>query len=177
MCSCNVSDCSILSLILSSRLFFANVPQEVDENQMRTIFESFGALRGIQMIRPPGSTTHKGYGFLEYYDEECASVALASMQEFPLGARTLQVKRAQTRAGPDPTTDPYARVNAAQQAQARMAAANISGLGSMGSSSDRLGDVQVATQGERVELMRRLEATRGAGMYGISIGVFIGCLY
>jgi RNA recognition motif-containing protein len=135
------------------------------------VFEVFGALRSLQLVRLPNAAQHKGYGFVEYYDDDSAEVALASLQGLAVGGRVVEVKRAQSVPNLPDNGNP-ALINPQQQHQARIAAqqgmqsaaAVAASAGPVLATGDsgRLGDVQVTSQSERVELSRRLEASRNA---------------
>ena len=60
------------------------------------MFEAFGKVVSCTLVPDAEPTKHKGYGFIEYENQQSASDAIASMNLFDLGGQYLRVGRAIT---------------------------------------------------------------------------------
>lgn len=63
---------------------------------MRTAFSPFGAIMKIDMPHDAQSGHHKGFAFIEFEEEDAATLALATMDAFPLAGRRIKVSRPQS---------------------------------------------------------------------------------
>ena len=61
-----------------------------------SVFEAFGKVVSCTLVPDAVPTKHKGYGFIEYENQQSASDAIASMNLFDLGGQYLRVGRAIT---------------------------------------------------------------------------------
>lgn len=61
-----------------------------------SVFEAFGRVQSCTLAPDTMPGKHKGYGFLEYENQQSATDAIASMNLFDLGGQYLRVGRAIT---------------------------------------------------------------------------------
>ena len=61
-----------------------------------SVFEAFGKVQSCALSPDTLPGKHKGYGFVEYENQQSASDAIASMNLFDLGGQYLRVGRAIT---------------------------------------------------------------------------------
>ena len=61
-----------------------------------SVFEAFGRVHSCALAPDTMPGKHKGYGFLEYENQQSATDAIASMNLFDLGGQYLRVGRAIT---------------------------------------------------------------------------------
>ncbi|CAL5098395.1 unnamed protein product [Urochloa decumbens] len=70
-----------------NRLFIGNVPQDWTEDDFKNAVEEVGpGVLKVNLPKAPRSDGHKGYGFIEYYNQACAEYAREKMStpEFKL---------------------------------------------------------------------------------------------
>jgi poly(U)-binding-splicing factor PUF60 len=93
-----------------NRVFVSSIHPDLSELDVESVFEAFGKIKYCRLstntINNNGSTfsmakgvpgsKHKGYGFIEYENQQAASDAIASMNMFDLGGQYLRVGRAIT---------------------------------------------------------------------------------
>lgn len=79
-----------------NRIFIASVHPDLDEEDIKSVFEAFGPILYCRMAQGNSLHTHKGYGFIEYANKQAADEAIASMNLFDLGGQLLRVGRAIT---------------------------------------------------------------------------------
>ena len=63
----------------SMKLFIGQVPREMDEDALRPIFEGFGQILEITVIRDKISASHRGCAFLTYENRKSAELAIAQL--------------------------------------------------------------------------------------------------
>ncbi|XP_056382740.1 probable RNA-binding protein 23 isoform X3 [Hyla sarda] len=73
------------------RLYVGSLHFNITEDMLRGIFEPFGKIENIQLLREPESGRSKGYGFITFVDAECARRALDQLNGFELAGRPMKV--------------------------------------------------------------------------------------
>jgi len=79
------------------KLFIGQIPQTFGENELKELFEPFGEIYRLNLLKDKTTGEHKGCAFLVYYDNESAKRAQTKMHESKTlaGARhPIQVKPA-----------------------------------------------------------------------------------
>ncbi|CAI0473493.1 unnamed protein product [Linum tenue] len=76
------------------RVFVGGLPYYFTEPQIRELLESFGALRGFDLVRDRETGNSKGYAFCVYQDVAVTDVACAALNGIKMGDKTLTVRRA-----------------------------------------------------------------------------------
>lgn len=79
-----------------ARIYVASVHADLAEDDIKSVFEAFGKVRSCTLAPDTMPGKHKGYGFLEYENQQSATDAIASMNLFDLGGQYLRVGRAIT---------------------------------------------------------------------------------
>lgn len=79
-----------------NRLYVASIHQDLNEDDIRSVFTAFGKITACDLGREIGSKKHRGYGFIEYEHLQSALDAISSMNMFDLGGQLLRVGRAIT---------------------------------------------------------------------------------
>lgn len=79
-----------------NRLYVASIHQDLNEDDIRSVFTAFGKITSCELGREIGSKKHRGYGFIEYEHLQSALDAISSMNMFDLGGQLLRVGRAIT---------------------------------------------------------------------------------
>nr|KAJ0191713.1 hypothetical protein LSAT_V11C800389840 [Lactuca sativa] len=81
----------------SDRIFVGGLPYYFTEVQIRELLESFGPLRGFDLVKDRDTGNSKGYGLCVYKDQEATDVACAALNGLKMGDKTLTVRRATIR--------------------------------------------------------------------------------
>nr|KAJ0211644.1 hypothetical protein LSAT_V11C400185650 [Lactuca sativa] len=76
------------------RIFVGGLPYYFTEVQIRELLESFGPLRGFDLVKDRDTGNSKGYGLCVYEDQAATDVACAALNGLKIGDKTLTVRRA-----------------------------------------------------------------------------------
>ncbi|KAL5730240.1 hypothetical protein ACHQM5_003086 [Ranunculus cassubicifolius] len=95
------------------RIFVGGLPYYFSEVQIRELLESFGALRGFDLVKDRDTGNSKGYGFCVYQDPGVTDIACAALNGLKMGDKTLTVRRATASSGQ--TKDQESILQQAQQ--------------------------------------------------------------
>ncbi|KAM0873469.1 hypothetical protein ACQ4PT_038047 [Festuca glaucescens] len=76
------------------RIFVGGLPYYFTEDQVRELLETFGPLRGFDIVKDKETGNSKGYAFCLYQDVSVTDIACAALNGIKLGDRTLTVRRA-----------------------------------------------------------------------------------
>jgi len=79
---------------MAKKLYVGSLPYSVTEDQLREMFEPFGAVASVRLISDKFSGQSKGFGFVEFDDSEAADKAIAEVNGREVGGRTLVVNEA-----------------------------------------------------------------------------------
>jgi RNA recognition motif-containing protein len=75
-----------------SNVYVGYMPFTMDEEQLIKLFSSFGRIVKVVVIRDYANGSSKGYGFVKFCDNHCASQAIARMNGYRLEGKTLRVR-------------------------------------------------------------------------------------
>ncbi|GLJ14101.1 hypothetical protein SUGI_0226030 [Cryptomeria japonica] len=81
------------------RIFVGGLPYYFTEPQIRELLESFGPLRGFDLVKDRDTGNSKGYGFCVYQDPAVTDIACAALNGLKMGDKTLTVRRATASSG------------------------------------------------------------------------------
>ncbi|XP_042446041.1 splicing factor U2af large subunit B-like isoform X2 [Zingiber officinale] len=76
------------------RIFVGGLPYYFADAQIRELLESFGPLRGLDLVKDRDTGNSKGYGFCVYQDPSVTDIACAALNGLKMGEKTLTVRRA-----------------------------------------------------------------------------------
>ncbi|KAI3381156.1 hypothetical protein SNEBB_009533 [Seison nebaliae] len=82
-------------------VFVGDLSQEVDVDQLREAFQSFGEISDVKVVRDAQSNKPKGYGFVSFVNRENAEVAIESMNGHWLGLRQIRTNWATRKVQPE----------------------------------------------------------------------------
>ncbi|XP_062061439.1 probable RNA-binding protein 23 isoform X3 [Lepus europaeus] len=85
------------------RLYVGSLHFNITEDMLRGIFEPFGKIDNIVLMKDSDTGRSKGYGFITFSDSECGRRALEQLNGFELAGRPMRVGHVTER--PDGTTD------------------------------------------------------------------------
>jgi len=78
----NRSQSNVEKVESQTTIFVANLPFDVDDEQLITLFEKCGAIKTAHVVKNRGRS--KGYGFVEFEDNDGQKKALADMDNFQI---------------------------------------------------------------------------------------------
>lgn len=81
------------------RLYVGSLHFNITEEMLRGIFEPFGKIDDIKLIRDHETNRSQGYGFLTFHDSEDAKKALEQLNGFELAGRPMKVGHVTERTG------------------------------------------------------------------------------
>ncbi|GAA0140909.1 hypothetical protein LIER_02173 [Lithospermum erythrorhizon] len=76
------------------RIFVGGLPYYFTDAQIRDLLESFGSLRGFNLVKDGETGNSKGYAFCVYNDTSVTDITCAALNGMKLGDKTLTVHRA-----------------------------------------------------------------------------------
>ncbi|KAL9229445.1 hypothetical protein vseg_004909 [Gypsophila vaccaria] len=76
------------------RIFVGGVPYYFTEVQVRELLESFGPLRGFDLVKDRETGNSKGYAFCVYQDLSVTDIVCQALNGIKMGDKTLTVRRA-----------------------------------------------------------------------------------
>jgi cold-inducible RNA-binding protein len=79
------------------KLYVGNLPYNISDDQLRDMFAKFGVPDSARVITDRDSGQSKGFGFVEFNNDETAKQAL-SLNGTDFGGRALTVNEARPRA-------------------------------------------------------------------------------
>jgi RNA recognition motif-containing protein len=83
---------------MSVKIFVGNLPFSVDKDRLASEFSKFGQVEAAKIIMDRNSGRSRGYGFVEFVDQQGAQAAIDGMNEQPMDGRKLTVSLAKTQA-------------------------------------------------------------------------------
>ncbi|CAM6113217.1 unnamed protein product [Calypogeia fissa] len=123
------------------RIFVGGLPYYLTEVQIKELLESFGPLRGFDLVKDRDTGNSKGYGFCVYQDPSVTDVACAALNGLKMGDKTLTVRRATASGQPKPD-----QANVLAQAQQQIALQKLA-LQASGANAVALGGLSTLMSG------------------------------
>ncbi len=84
-------------------LFVAGLPYDVDNEELKAIFEEYGAVTSAKVILDKETHKSRGFGFVEMSESADAKKAIDGLNGAQLDGKTLSVKEAEDRRGSGPS--------------------------------------------------------------------------
>ena len=76
---------------MSKRLYVGNLPWSVDDQKLQDIFSAHGAVLSAKVITDKYTQRSKGFGFVEFENDEDADKAVAALHESDMEGRKIIV--------------------------------------------------------------------------------------
>ncbi|KRY13837.1 RNA-binding protein 39 [Trichinella patagoniensis] len=73
------------------KLYVGSLHFNITEEMLRGIFEPFGKIESIQLLKDPETSRSRGYGFITFYNSEDAKRAMEQLNGFELAGRPMKV--------------------------------------------------------------------------------------
>ena len=80
---------------MSKRIYVGNLPFSASEDEVRELFEPFGAAESIHLVTDRDTGRPRGFGFVEM--EDGGEKAIESLHQQEMGGRSLTVSEAKPR--------------------------------------------------------------------------------
>ena len=78
-------------------IYAGNLSHSVTDEQLKTLFETFGAIKSAKVIRDRFTGDHRGFGFVEFENREEGAKAIAELNGTDFEGRTLRLDEAKPR--------------------------------------------------------------------------------
>jgi cold-inducible RNA-binding protein len=79
---------------MNTRLYVGNLPYEITESDLQTLFEGTGQVNTVNIVRDRATGQARGFAFVEMSDVEGARRAVSELDKHQLGGRSLTVNEA-----------------------------------------------------------------------------------
>ena len=79
------------------KLLIRNLDRSTTEDELKRLFEEFGAVQSCNLILDQDSGESKGFGFIEMPKIGEAKVAVKSLNNKTIGANKIRVKKAEVK--------------------------------------------------------------------------------
>ena len=79
---------------MATKLFVGSLPWGVDDAQLEQLFADFGTVVSAKVIIDRESNRSKGFGFVEFEDDEAAKAAIDKLNNSEVQGRTIVVNEA-----------------------------------------------------------------------------------
>ena len=76
------------------RLYVGNLSYDTTEDELRELFSTHGTVESVNLITESGSGRSKGFGFVEFRDDQEANAAIAALNGTDLRGRAINVNQA-----------------------------------------------------------------------------------
>ncbi|MDZ4697290.1 MAG: RNA-binding protein [Deltaproteobacteria bacterium] len=84
---------------MGKRLFVGNLPFDMNESELRGLFEDVGQVADCKLITDRDTGRPRGFGFVEMSTDDEASDAISKLNGREYQGRALKVNEAQERSG------------------------------------------------------------------------------
>jgi RNA recognition motif-containing protein len=79
---------------MSLKLYVGNLPYETGETELQELFAQAGTVETVRVMRDMATGRARGFAFVEMTTHEDAQKAIALLDQFQLGGRSLTVNEA-----------------------------------------------------------------------------------
>lgn len=84
------------SAVDTKTIYVGNLPYRANESAIRELFEQYGSVQSVRLLKDRQTGKRRGFGFVEM-EENGATVAIQSLNESEFQQRTLKVREAKER--------------------------------------------------------------------------------
>ncbi|HYR46477.1 MAG TPA: RNA-binding protein [Thermoanaerobaculia bacterium] len=81
------------------KLYVGNLPYNTSEEDLRTLFSQHGTVESVAVITDRETGRSKGFGFVEFADDNEARAAISGLSGQEFGGRALTVNEARPKPG------------------------------------------------------------------------------
>jgi RNA recognition motif-containing protein len=80
-------------------IYVGNLPWRTTADDLRALFESYGAVENARIVTDRETGRSRGFGFVDMAESEAAQKAIAELHNYDYGGRPLTVNEATSRQG------------------------------------------------------------------------------
>ena len=85
---------------MGTRLYVGNLPYEIDENELRRLFEADGrSVSQVSIVTDRDTGRPRGFAFVEMANQSDAQAAITALNGQEMGGRSIAVNEARERTG------------------------------------------------------------------------------
>jgi cold-inducible RNA-binding protein len=81
----------LVTLIVDNKLFIGSLPWSTDEAELTELFSAYGEVTSARVITDRETGRSRGFGFVEYADEETAAKAMEAADGSMVDGRNITV--------------------------------------------------------------------------------------
>jgi RNA recognition motif-containing protein len=82
---------------MATKLYVGNLNYQTQEEDLRSLFEQYGEVASANIVFDRDTGRSRGFGFVEFTDEQAARSAESALNGAELDGRTLRVNEARPR--------------------------------------------------------------------------------
>jgi cold-inducible RNA-binding protein len=82
---------------MATRIYVGNLPYTVTNEQLAQLFAPYGEVGEVNVVMDRDTGRSKGFGFVQMEDDAAAREAIAKVNGYAMGDRTLTVNEARPR--------------------------------------------------------------------------------
>jgi RNA recognition motif-containing protein len=90
---------------MATKLFVGSLPWSVDDAQLEELFSEFGQVTSAKVIIDREMNRSKGFGFVEFEDDDAAKAAIDKLNNSEMNGRTIVVNEARPQEPRPPRRD------------------------------------------------------------------------
>ncbi|MEM8997649.1 MAG: RNA-binding protein [Acidobacteriota bacterium] len=81
------------------KIYVGNLPFSATEDEVRDLFEEYGAVVSVALISDRETGRPRGFGFVEMEDDSAADSAISALDGSSMAGRSLKINEARPRTG------------------------------------------------------------------------------
>lgn len=78
-------------------IYVGNINYNTSEDSLRAMFEEYGEVESVKLIKDRDTGRAKGFGFVEMTDDNAAESAIEAINDTQIDGRDIKVKKARPR--------------------------------------------------------------------------------
>lgn len=82
---------------MATNLFVGSLPYSVTDDELKSYFEEIGPVKSAKVIMDRETNRSKGFGFVDYENEDDAKAAIEKLHESEMEGRKITVNEARPR--------------------------------------------------------------------------------
>ncbi|MFP4303065.1 MAG: RNA recognition motif domain-containing protein [Alkalispirochaetaceae bacterium] len=82
---------------MATKLYVGNLNYQTQEEDLRSLFAQYGDIASLNIVMDRDTGRSRGFGFVEYADDEAAKAAESALNGAELDGRNLRVNEARPR--------------------------------------------------------------------------------
>jgi transformer-2 protein len=90
-----------------NNVYVSNLASETKEEDLKDVFQQYGAIKDVRIVRDPLSKDSRGFGFVTYDAVESATEAIRNLNDREINNRRIRVERARRSKPHEPTPGNY----------------------------------------------------------------------